>query len=273
MDTDNICRFVRTENSAEISILNFVYEKRAEFRHKFITPAAYSIGAVINGFGILHTLLGDHELRPGYLFFTFSAKPFYIEKLDTLQYIYISFIGKRSEGLLERVGASLSDPIVTNAPDICKRWEHDFYEANEENIDLVAEGLLLTTLAALCKNATENKAAKYENGILALKAYTDLNFTDERLDLNFVSKKFSYSPKYVSSAFSRLVNLPYSEYLRTLRLDHAKRLFESGALSVKETAYASGYSDALYFSKIFKDRFGMPPRSFIKQCSKLNEEI
>ncbi len=83
-----------------------------------------------------------------------------------------------------------------------------------------------------------------------------------------MSRKFSYSPKYVSAAFARLVNLSYSEYLRQLRMDHARRLFESGTLSVKEAASASGYSDALYFSKVFKKHFGCSPREYIKRFDK-----
>ncbi len=46
---DNICRFVRTESFADISILNFVYEKRSELSQSFITPAAYSLNAVTSG--------------------------------------------------------------------------------------------------------------------------------------------------------------------------------------------------------------------------------
>lgn len=76
---DNICRFVRTESFTDISILNFFYEKRSELSQSFITPAAYSLSAVTKGSGILHTMLGDHEISAGDLFVTFSAKPYYKE--------------------------------------------------------------------------------------------------------------------------------------------------------------------------------------------------
>lgn len=263
---DNICRFVRTENSADITIINFVYEKTAEFPQKLVTPAAYSLHAVTSGSGFLHTALGVCEIKEGDLFFTFSAKPYYIENSGGLQYIYISFVGSRAAGLLERVGADVSRAVFGGKFDICERWKNEFFETSDEGMDLAAEGLLLLTLSSLCNSCEESRTEDFDNGILKLKSYTDLNFTDEGLNLISVSERFSYSPKYVSAAFSRLVKRTYSEYLRGLRMEHAKRLFESGMLSVKEAASACGYSDALYFSKVFKEWFGIPPREFIKKC-------
>lgn len=261
---DNICKFIRTENSAEINILNFVYEKKAIFPQKFTIPATYSLHAVTSGVGKLHTTIKTHEIKKGDLFFTFAAKAYYIENSDNLQYIYINFSGSRAEALLDRVGAKFTSPVFPEKDHICQRWETYFDKTSEEGLDLAAEGLLLCTLSSLCRSSYEKPKKDVENGILKIKAYTDLNFTDPKLNLKSISQKFAYDPKYVSTAFPRFAKQNYTKYLRTLRLEHSKRLFESGMISIKEVANLSGYTDALYFSKIFKEYCNIPPREYIK---------
>ena len=148
---ENICKFVQTKNVMEsINILNFVYEKKAEFKHTFIIPAAHSVALVTDGEGVLHTTCGEFSLSKGSLFFTFSTKPYYIENIDGLQYIYISFIGRRTSGLFERLGISEKSPVYHECSFLRERWLHDFEETNSFNIDLVSEGLLLYSLSHLC---------------------------------------------------------------------------------------------------------------------------
>jgi len=56
---------------------------------------------------------------------------------------------------------------------------------------------------------------------------------------------------------------PY-EYLLSLRLNHARQLMLQSNLSIKEIADAVGYSDQMYFCRIFKSRFGLTPSSYRK---------
>ena len=52
------------------------------------------------------------------------------------------------------------------------------------------------------------------------------------------------------------------EYIRSVRLAHACRLLEEGTLSVSQVAEASGFRDALYFSRVFKKIVGLSPRAY-----------
>jgi AraC-like DNA-binding protein len=48
-------------------------------------------------------------------------------------------------------------------------------------------------------------------------------------------------------------------FIRSHRLRHARQLLETTALSVSEIAYASGFADPAYFTRCFKEEFGMTP--------------
>lgn len=55
-----------------------------------------------------------------------------------------------------------------------------------------------------------------------------------------------------------------TQYLTDTRMNHAVRLLENTPLSIKEIAQKSGYEDPLYFSTIFRKKYGCSPRAFRK---------
>ncbi len=263
---ENICKFARTENAAgSINIINFVYERDAIFKQAFISSACYGIYLVTHGCGILHTASNDFDISDGDLFFTFSSKPYYIQNLGGLQYIYIGFIGLRVPSLFERLGIAYSLPVYKGFDCLREQWINDFENANEHNVDLVSEGLLLHSLSYLCGQDTELIKSRSSNGMLELKSYVDLHYAESDLNLKSISRKFNYSYKYVSNAFISLTRISFSSYLSSLRLTHARSLLENGMSSIQEVAYSSGFSDAQYFSKTFKKRYGVTPTEYRKK--------
>ena len=53
-----------------------------------------------------------------------------------------------------------------------------------------------------------------------------------------------------------------SELLRKVRLENARKLIESGAFNVSESAFASGMNNLSHFTKMFKEEFGELPSEF-----------
>ena len=53
-----------------------------------------------------------------------------------------------------------------------------------------------------------------------------------------------------------------NEYIRVIRLRKAAEMLRSGDKNVSEVAYAVGFDNPYYFSKCFKDQFGMPPSQY-----------
>ena len=59
-----------------------------------------------------------------------------------------------------------------------------------------------------------------------------------------------------------------SEYIATIRIQYACTLMEQGLSSVSDIALLCGFSDPLYFSKVFKKRMGISPRAHINEIRK-----
>ncbi|MBI2438351.1 MAG: helix-turn-helix transcriptional regulator [Lentisphaerae bacterium] len=73
------------------------------------------------------------------------------------------------------------------------------------------------------------------------------------------------SESHLCQAFRKLLGAPPARYLREVRLDHAKRLLEESTLNVAEVAAAVGLSDANYFTRVFRKRFGQCPSRTITE--------
>ncbi|WP_421795298.1 helix-turn-helix domain-containing protein [Haliscomenobacter sp.] len=66
----------------------------------------------------------------------------------------------------------------------------------------------------------------------------------------------------------RTLGLTPNEYINEVRLVKAMELFQAnpGGYSVKEMASKVGYRDEKYFSRQFKQRFGVLPSQFRSQA-------
>jgi AraC-like DNA-binding protein len=59
-----------------------------------------------------------------------------------------------------------------------------------------------------------------------------------------------------------VMGISISDYIQSIKLDHAKKLLETTDLSISDVAYSAGFSSPNYFSTSFKGKFGKTPKSF-----------
>ncbi len=59
-----------------------------------------------------------------------------------------------------------------------------------------------------------------------------------------------------------------TEFIRTIRLKRAAQLLESSQLTISEVADRVGFSSSSYFSKCFKEQFGMLPTQYQEEKNK-----
>ena len=69
---------------------------------------------------------------------------------------------------------------------------------------------------------------------------------------------------YLRKLFKKEMGRSTLEYLTDLRMNRARELLLDGTrkLPIAEVAEGCGFSDALYFSRVFKKRFGSSPTQF-----------
>lgn len=69
------------------------------------------------------------------------------------------------------------------------------------------------------------------------------------------------SPRHLDRLFAEQMPAGFLESYRNIRLDHARKLLEQSPLAISEVAFATGFSSASHFSRAYKQRFGIQPKS------------
>jgi AraC-like DNA-binding protein len=59
-----------------------------------------------------------------------------------------------------------------------------------------------------------------------------------------------------------LTDLSATEFIRSYRLNLAKEMIEKNTGTISEIAYEVGFNSPSYFSKAFKEKFGVSPSEF-----------
>ena len=141
-------------------------------------------------------------------------------------------------------------------------------------MDLTALSVLYGTFAKFKTDTRLNKrATETEKNVVAdVRRYIDVHFQDPRISLRSVAEKFGYNSGYISQRFKNTYSVGVSAYITRLRMDYAAAAISDGYCVVSQIASACGYSDALYFSRVFRRYFGMPPKQMIGSKAKPSAE-
>lgn len=262
MNVENICKF-NPLASNDLVCRSFVLEVR-QAQKNALRASEYGIYLVTKGEGVLNVEKEKIKLSRGCLFFTVRGELFSIEGDQELEYMYISFLGRRADEYSLRIGIADGNRFFTDCACLIPFWSECLERADDKNIDMLSEAVLLYSLAFLMPKPKESSDL-----ITQIVILTNDNFADPDLSLSEISKRLGYSSKYISTAFKKHKGIGYTEYLRDIRINHAVFLIEQGVVSVKNIAFLSGFRDPLYFSKVFCERMGVPPKIYIKNF--LNE--
>ena len=93
-------------------------------------------------------------------------------------------------------------------------------------------------------------------------------FRNQEITSKEICEHFSCSRSYMSTEFNKYFGKTIREYITELRIADAKSLLTYSSLSVTEIAYCIGFSDANYFSSLFKKLNKITPLQYRKASRK-----
>lgn len=113
------------------------------------------------------------------------------------------------------------------------------------------------------KTSDKGTSGRYNTITLKLRKLLDIHIAEEKSPAVYASM-LNISEVYLNEAVKGVTGLSVGSYIRSRVLVQAKRQLSYTSLSAKEIAYALGYDDYVYFSKLFKKHVGKSPSEFRK---------
>lgn len=262
----SICSFMPDkESNHNIRTLRFVYETEFKALPQPFFPKAYSVHLITDGCGVLKINTLRFSLERGTLFFCFPGCAYEIDASDDFMYIYIDFIGADVKKMLENRNVTTENPICGDFSYLIDFWKTSIKRVTVHNAHFVTESVLLNAISYI-STIEEETAEKSSVDVLAeaLTEYIDIHYKDPDITVQKIAKRFSYSGKYVSLVFKKKMNLSLNKYINQLRIQYAIRLLENNVTSISYISALCGFSDPLYFSKVFRKKMGMSPSAYLK---------
>lgn len=97
-----------------------------------------------------------------------------------------------------------------------------------------------------------------------IDAFVRQHLRDPELSIDMIAASLRCTKRYLHKVFSSRGET-LSQYIRRLRLERCAADLANPELvgqSITELSYRWGFSDSAYFSRMFKLRFGVPPRTY-----------
>ncbi len=101
----------------------------------------------------------------------------------------------------------------------------------------------------------------------ALETYFEKGFLQEKglPSVKSMSDRLNLSPRYLSDLLKQETGKTAIELIHIFLISEAKNLLKGSDNNITETAYALGFDNPPYFSRVFKKEVGISPHEFKKQ--------
>ena len=181
---------------------------------------------------------------------------------------WVHFSGTAIPEILLEAGIKSRRVLVKDTPrqEVTRIFERMIYRyaTNQKLRDLSLSSDLVALLLEIGRIVCEGETAVWDDRLRSVIVHMHRNYS-EPIDLEGYAAMAGLSLGRFTHIFKDTVGASPYAYLLDLRLSRAADILLSTDRSVSETAYEVGFSDPLYFSRLFKKRFELSPDRFRKQ--------
>ena len=111
------------------------------------------------------------------------------------------------------------------------------------------------------KRISDEPEQSEERVINVITRYLQKHLSEE-MSLSVLADEFHLNPQYISRLFKNEIGVNFLTYLTNIRMEKAKKLLLSTALSITDVAERAGYTDYRVFTKVFKKTEGVTPSQY-----------
>lgn len=231
----------------------------------------YLIHYVISGKGSFHSHDRVYHLKAGDSFTIFPGElvSYRSDSIEPWRYRWIAFTGSESEHILAQVGITAHTPIArakdTGAMKTLFKQTQLILKKGEQHCDLRASGYLRLIFASyhdpLHVETSKSKQSGLQLQIEKAMRWLSLQYA-RSISIEEMAHSLGYHRTHLSKMFKEHTGLAPSQYLLKIRMERAAQLLHNKQLSIQHIASSVGMSDALYFSRRFKQWYGMSPSRY-----------
>ena len=218
----------------------------------------YLLHFVIKGKGSIEIGGQTHIFGRNEVFILHPDTPivYHVDSDNPWEYYWINFNGLQAKNILQRLGITNRKYYVSKPLPEAKKY---FIQALRARGDIFGNtytvlGDLYSVFGCIAQAEQHTEIYDEKKKILfdQIFEYISLHLYDKELSAQSISQRFYVSPAYFSVLFKKNLNVSFKEYVNYERIKKATELIETSNLYIKSVGHMVGFSDPLYFGKVFK---------------------
>ncbi|MEI8094401.1 MAG: AraC family transcriptional regulator [Spirochaetales bacterium] len=212
-------------------------------------------------------------LFPGYIL------QYQADRTDPWEYFWVAFGGQRARHLLESLGVSPTEPVITHRnPETVRRLFQELLANVQEKslcADFVALSLFHQLFAEVARDAEVGREAEVqtstspkpvpgpvEEPIQKAIAFIQENYSEHDLSVETIASHVCLERTYFSTLFKEQVGTSPGSFVLNVRMENACRMLSDSAKPVKLVAIEVGFHDQGYFDKVFRKHMNVNPSEY-----------
>lgn len=264
IEREKICYVISGDAERPLRLANFGitpptpdYHIKRDKCGYFVLEYVYTgKGTVINN-GKTHAVeAGDvYLLTPG------SEHEYFADPSDPYGKYWVNFRGDIFHTILQAY--KINNQTVFRGVDLAKQFERLFdlerYSRENDLLYCKASAILFEMLMLCAEKSEEDNSASYY--ARQLRVFLDYAVTKHE-SLDSMCKRLFISKSFAIKEFKKYYHDTPHGYLLNKRLELAKRLLSETDRAISEIAEVLCFSDAHYFSNLFKEKVGVGPKKY-----------
>ncbi|MBQ8551903.1 MAG: helix-turn-helix transcriptional regulator [Clostridia bacterium] len=220
----------------------------------------YMLGGTMDVFledGIHKVVSGNVILFPPHYHYRYIYKGG-----EELSYLWVHFTGSYASRFLEECGLEVLAGIYnTSCDNKITGGFQKMFDIFESGSRLWRQELACALEALILKVAAAVDVSTRERGFEKSVRYIHSSYHKD-IQIPELAKMENLSYSGYIKLFKRRMGMPPSAYLIKLRMNAACDLLRNTDMSIKQVGVSVGYSDAHFFSRLFKKHTGVSPQSY-----------
>lgn len=263
-----------------------IFNCRLQNRYEDLWSHHNYIVYVVEGRKVWHTSNGSYDLHDGTCVFVRKGAAIVEQFFDTEFCFFLFFlpdeficdvVKNRKKPLMRTV--KQPDQIITihNSATIQAYFQSmlPYFDEEREPDQSLLELKFRELVLALIDNPRNHELSSYFSSLLAEPQTVSLQrVMEENFCFNLKLEEFARLGSRSLSAFKRdfekLYEMSPGKWLMEKRLNHSLHLLTNMGKTVAEAAFESGFESPSHFSRVFRQRFGIPPVSIKQQVAQMN---
>lgn len=230
----------------------------------------YGLYYVTKGKGKLTVNGNEYKISAGqsFLIFPFSHIIMTADKYEPWQYKWIEFNGAEAEWLVRQTGFSKQNPVADKLPIATLGNYFDMFGGDNDTVfkQCRKTASLFFLLSFYIEYFPRIKPDNRSYAVVA-RDYIEKNYQNTDCNVKKVAEYVKIDRTYLFRLFKEETGISVINYIRRCRVDNAAVMLKDNNISIKDIAYSVGFSDQMYFSKVFRQVKGMSPTEYRREYS------